>query len=695
MKKLIQFLKSKSKIFQKMLNIRAKLLIGLLVPVLLLGTYGLISYSKSENAIIGNYKKSSAGTLNAVSDYLAFGLNIADEKSNEMLENPDIRLYYGKKDDTVNPLDTINQQYTIQTTIALAKDTNSFVSGIHVFGENNKGISTELPAPDNNIYAAFMASAEAKAFENKEVTSVWFGSHNDLDQLLVNGETKYNSDNYALSLIKKMKTFSGFIVIDISKQQVLDMFSKYDLGKGSIIGLVNSDGREVLSGSKEESLFSTLSCYKDIAGSTETAGQSNITYKGKKYLFLYSKIESANITICALIPKATLLKQVEDIKLLNILFVTFSVIFAALTVFFIAGGINRAIRSLMKSIAQASKGDLTTKFESKSHDEFMILTEGISNMMGSMRKLIGEVQEVGTKVSTSSGGISETSDLLLGSAKGISHTIDDIEKGVVQQADDTEQCLLQMAGLSEQINSVYNNTNEIETIADNTKNIAGEGIIIVNELNLKSKATADITQNVITKVQDFAIQSKNIAGFVTIINEIASQTNLLSLNASIEAARAGEAGRGFAVVADEIRKLADQSVQAANQIQNIVKEIASKTKDTIDTAKQAESIVNSQTLALNKTVQVFDSINGHVNDLANNLNNISDGIKKIEGAKDETMDAIQNISAVSEETAASSEEVSATAINQIDSAERMRIAAIELANDAKVLEEAIRMFKIN
>jgi methyl-accepting chemotaxis protein len=231
-------------------------------------------------------------------------------------------------------------------------------------------------------------------------------------------------------------------------------------------------------------------------------------------------------------------------------------------------------------------------------------------------------------------------------------------------------------------------------IADNTKIIAGEGIVIVNELNEKSKATADITHNVISKIQEFEIQSKNIAGFVSIINEIASQTNLLSLNASIEAARAGDAGRGFAVVADEIRKLADQSVQAANQIQNIVKEIAAKTMDTIDTAKQAESIVESQTVSLNKTVQVFDFINDHVNDLANNLNNISNGIKQIETAKDDTMDAIQDISAVSQETAAASEEVSATAINQIDSVERLRNAALELANNAKILEESIKIFKI-
>jgi methyl-accepting chemotaxis protein len=316
-------------------------------------------------------------------------------------------------------------------------------------------------------------------------------------------------------------------------------------------------------------------------------------------------------------------------------------------------------------------------------------------MIKSMRKLIGEVQEVGSKVNTSAGGLSDTSEELLTATKGISKTIDDIEKGIVQQADDTEHCLLQMSSLSDQISHVYKNTSEIEKIAGNTKNIAGEGIVIIDELGRKSKATADITQNVINKIEEFEVQSKNISEIVNVINEIASQTNLLSLNASIEAARAGDAGRGFAVVAGEIRKLADQSVEAINQIENIVSEINTKTKDTVNTAKQAESIVESQTDALNKTVKAFNNINSHVNDLVSNLASISSGIKNIEAAKEDTLDAIQNISAVSEETAAASEEVSATAINQIDSVERLRLAALELANNAKILEEAIQIFRIS
>jgi methyl-accepting chemotaxis protein len=338
---------------------------------------------------------------------------------------------------------------------------------------------------------------------------------------------------------------------------------------------------------------------------------------------------------------------------------------------------------------------LTAKFDTKRKDEFLILSSGISGMMDSMRKLIGEVQVVGSEVSDSAGELSETSDDLLAASRDISQTIENIEQGIVQQADDTEHCLTQMNKLSGQINQVYNNTHDIEQIAENTKVIAGEGIGMINELSDKSKATADITHNVIGKVEEFEIQSKHIANFVTIINEIASQTNLLSLNASIEAAKAGDAGLGFAVVASEIRKLADQSVQAANQVQNIVQEIHTKITDTVDTAKQAESIVESQTESLSRTIVAFNNINVHVKELVNNLNNVSLGIKTIENAKEDTLVAIESISAISEQTAAASEEMNATAINQLNSVELLRQSAAALASDSKKLEEVIKIFKIS
>lgn len=681
----------KKSVLGSLSGIRVKIFIGLLIPIVLLGVYGTISYRKSEEAIIKNYESSSLDTINAVSDYLNFGLTVIQEKSGELLLDSDIGEYYNRPDGSPET-NYINARYSVESAVQLVKKTNSFIAGVHMIGKEAKTVSSEAATQDS-IYEAFQKSGIVKGLENKSVKYIWVGEHRDLDGLVSGGKVAYNTTNYACSLIRVMNARNGYVVIDVSKQKLLDMFTEYDLGEESIIGFVAKDGREVTKGS-EDSVFAMQSYYQSAMEAEESSGLAYQFYNGKEYLFLYSRVGDMGAAICALIPKGAILEQVSGVKALNISFVTIAMVFATITLVFVSGAVGRAIHFLSMRIDQVATGDLTTSFDTRRKDEFLHLAKGIGNMLTDIRKLIGEVQEIGGKVSSSAGGVYETSERLLLATKDISRTIDDIEQGIVQQAGDTEQCLQQMAGLSYQIKQVHTNTGEIGEIANNTKQITGEGIIIIDELNNKAKATSDITHNVIVKIQEFETQSQDIGGFVSIINEIAAQTNLLSLNASIEAARAGEAGRGFAVVANEIRKLADQSVHAAKQIQNIVAMITEKTRDTVDTAKEAESIVSSQTEALSRTIQVFDNINTHVNNLANNLDNISQGIIKIESAKTDTMDAIQSISAVSEETAAASQEVSATAVSQIDSVERLLLAAQELAADAKKLEEAISIFRI-
>ncbi|HWT75533.1 MAG TPA: methyl-accepting chemotaxis protein, partial [Mobilitalea sp.] len=182
---------------------------------------------------------------------------------------------------------------------------------------------------------------------------------------------------------------------------------------------------------------------------------------------------------------------------------------------------------------------------------------------------------------------------------------------------------------------------------------------------------------------------------IAVINDIAEQTNLLSLNASIEAARAGDAGRGFSVVADEIRKLSIKSVNSASEIEKIINNINKKTHFTVETVKQASVISKTTETRLMNVVQLFNNINIHVDDLANKMSKIADGINDIDKSKNDTLRAIESISAVAEQTSAASQEVDATAGQQLDAVTKLNEASKSLNNDAYDLKEAIQMFKID
>ncbi len=680
----------KSLEISKFQRIGLKLFTTLFIPVVLLAAFGVISYNKSKGAIIDNYISSAGSTVGAVSGYINYALNTVKQKSLEYKLDSDVKEFFlYSKEDYAKVLSTSR---SLNNRIMIDGTTNNFISNIFMFGEDGLGLGIDVAKADYETFANKEWVKELKTIKDR---STWVGQHEELDHLISNGGSSYDQEDYAMSLIREMEYEKGYIVIDISIEQIRNMFNEYNLGEGNIKSLITADGREISDVHREETVFVDTSFYAEAKQSEENEGYSYVTYNNEKYLFLYNKLKDTDAIVCALVPENTILANVEGIRQLSMGFVIFSCLFAGGTGVIIAGGITKAFASLSKSILQASKGDLSTEFTTKRKDEFLILTNGLSNMLGDMRNLIGETQKVGSKVRSSAEGLSINSGELLAATKDISQTIDSIEHGVVQQAEDTESCLRQMNKLSEEIHHVYDNTYEIEQIAGKTKSITGEGIEIIHELSVKSEETSDITQSVIKKVIEFEKHSSTIREFASIINDIASQTNLLSLNASIEAARAGEHGRGFAVVADEIRKLAEQSTLASGQIHNIVNEIQGNTKETVDIASSAKTIVESQIMALDNTVRVFNNISDHVKELVDNLNGISSGIKKIEDAKEDTMQAIESISAISEETAASTEEVSATALSEVDYVERMNQTIFALEQDAKAMEDAIKVFKIN
>lgn len=675
-------------LLNKLLETRTKIILTVLVPVVFMAVYGFVSYNQSSKAITSSYEANMNQTVEAVSNYIGLGLSTVQDKAVELMIGTSVSNYYVRinKEDTI---EDFNNLKNLQQDAMVVDQTNDFVSDVYFFANTGKPVVTNGSAPAD-LYDQFLATDEGKTLASKKLASKWVGSHSSLDEILGRDGTKYS-----MAIVTRMNTANGFIIIDIDKKEIKKSLESITNVKGSIAAVIAPDGKETNTTESGDEVFSNTDFYKASLNSKETDDSKYVTYNGSSYLYVYNSIGETGSLVCALIPKAEILKKVNALKVLNIIFVLVSSLLAIIIGYVIAVGIGKAIRKLMVSISKAAKGDLTVTFDTRKKDEFGVLAKSLDDMTSSMKQLIGEVYQVGTKVTQSSVELSQTSDQILTSTKGISLTIDEIEGGVVQQADDTEKCLGQMSRLSDQISQVYTNTHEIEKKAMDTRDVVGEGLVTIDELGEKAKATSEVTQTVIKSIEELEVKSRSISSFVGIINEIASQTNLLSLNASIEAARAGEAGRGFAVVADEIRKLADQSVEAVRQIQDIVKDIQNKTQGTVESAKEAGEIVNSQTDALNKTISTFEKINTYVGGLVSNLDNIAVGVKGIESAKEDTLDAIQSISAVSQETAAASEEVSATANMQISAVENMSHSATELAEDAKNLEKAIKSFKID
>ena len=189
-------------------------------------------------------------------------------------------------------------------------------------------------------------------------------------------------------------------------------------------------------------------------------------------------------------------------------------------------------------------------------------------------------------------------------------------------------------------------------------------------------------------------QSGNIGEIISTIEDIAQQTNLLSLNASIEAARAGEYGRGFTVVAEEIRKFADQSMKAGDRVRNIVKDIKEITGKTENSAKRTELFLKEQTLALNETISMFGTISSQVTELVNAIQFMQNDMSDMVTNKDDIVSAMTSISEIAEKIVKSVNSVSEVVNDKMLQVDLLVENAESLNREAEELSKSMERFKI-
>lgn len=679
------------------MSVGFKMIGGFMLPVLLIIILGFISFQKSSEGMIQNYEHSTQNTLSMTQKYFGVVLNSVSSKTSQLNSNSTISAYYGGtyKNEPYEEYESID---TIEKTLKASVDADPYLDEIYIFANYGQGISSK-GILENEYYEDFSKTEEGNKLLNSFDNEIWVGEHSYLDE-----QTGKNGSDYSLSCIANLQNnvYSdiGFIVMDIDKKMVEDAFTEMNLDDGSMIGFITSDKKEILIGNETDTYSFLEQPYfqESLSEITEdgkiTEGMKTVEYNEEKYRYLYSLNGVGGISVCALIPEEAIISQAEELKTITIIFVVIASILAGFTGMYLSIGISRVTRKMNRYLEKASEGDLTKTFSVKRKDEFHLLSVGINSMISSMKNLIGEMARVGVTVTTASENVVDSAAIILTATKDITSSVNDISEGVVQQAQDAEGCLIKMESLSDQINKMQDNTSKISESTKDTKETVGQGIVIMDDLNKKAMDTNDITQNIISDIEALKEQSSAIVKFVDIINTISEQTNLLSLNASIEAARAGEYGKGFAVVANEIKALAEQTVLASGEISNIISSIQLQTKKTVETAKEAEVIVDSQKQALESTVKAFRDIDNNVSTLADNLTVIVNGIKEIERTKNDTLAAIENISAISEETASASEELATTSEEQLKVVEALNVAASELQVNAGELKNSIIVFKV-
>ena len=668
----------------------ARLVFSFLVPVIFIIVLGSVSYQKASDQIVASYEQSVDQTVDMINQYLTLSLDTVQSNYKKYLNDEEINRFYKGIYETSDPTrhSYIPREYLDYFREHVTAD--ALISNIHIVSDVQASISTARSA-DTKLYSGFGATPQGEMLLADTHSYFIFGNNSDLDEALL-----VEPDSYALRLGRHLNNIKAVLLIDIKDDVVGDALASLDGGEGSSVGLVTCDGTEYLSelsAGTEGSTFVGKAFVDEAMVSEEMKGSAYVK-DGGEYLFVYSKIDGRDAMICALIPMENIIGQTADIKNITYILVALACVVAIVMGALMAKSIGAAITEIVRKVKKVSGGDLTVEVKTKRKDEFRLLADGVTDMIVNMRKLVAGIKDVNEELGVASDGMSAASDNFMTTSKNIIDEISEINIGVDKLDNESDECQRKMDVLSDKITEVTNNSSQISGLAKEAEEVIQTGMKTVDNLEGSTDSTIEITRGIIDTIDKLAEKSKSIQSIVEAINEIAEQTNLLSLNASIEAARAGEAGRGFAVVAQEIGKLAEESIRSSDKISNIIKEIEDNTKEAIDVAKQAESIVDDQKKAVNGATQSFEQIGKQVSDLLVALNEINASVESMEEDRNVAIASIAEITAISAETAAGSANVSDSAKVQMNSIEELDKASATLKKRADELNVLLGEFRV-
>ena len=310
-----------------------------------------------------------------------------------------------------------------------------------------------------------------------------------------------------------------------------------------------------------------------------------------------------------------------------------------------------------------------------------------------LRDAIGKIHDLAFSLTDTVKSTAVMANDSSNSAEQISNSMQALAKTTVTMVNsvkDINDNVTDMSGIIEQAVTNVDNLNSHSGAIGEANTVALKYIADLAASSVKSAEAINVIEQSI-KATDASVGKINDA--VKIISDIASQTNLLSLNASIEAARAGEAGRGFGVVAGEIKKLAEQSDESANQIKEIVTEIDALSRECVDQSEAVKHLINEEVDLLSETQKKFKALNDNIGASLSEISSVSEITTKLESIKDTILNAVANLATISEETSATNEEVASSITKIAHNVKTVSDDTNIINGFAGNLKEAVAYFK--
>ena len=418
------------------------------------------------------------------------------------------------------------------------------------------------------------------------------------------------------------------------------------------------------------------------------------TGKGYSAYIAYVKEPKSGFTVVAAENSKTVLasanRAAQIVVLISIILLVIAIVVAVL----IARDIIAPIVKVNGSRADMANGIFTKINVGKDRgDELGEMTRNTNSVIDTLSEIVGNIKGSAMSVDAASGELSEMANQISQTADDVANAVQEIAGGATTQADEIQKASENTSEIGNSVQDVQDATVSLKELAGRMKEASADSSASLADLektsNSMSGSIADISTAIKATQEAVNTINEKVAG----ITSIATQTNLLSLNASIEAARAGEAGKGFAVVAEEIRTLADNSKLLADEIKGEMETLLTQAEGAVSASKDVQEGNDSQQEALHKTLSSVSQMLGDIDKTLTGIDEIAKNADVCVSAGARVNDSMQSLSAISEENAASSEETGASMEELSATVTTLAGEANDLKNIAEQLNHEMQFFK--